>query len=480
MTALRAAVYGRESQANVKSIDDQVAIGAGVVADQGWELAGTFDDGSSASRFARRARADWARLLDEIDAGRIDVVVVWELSRGSRKVGEWVTVLDHCRELGVRIHVVDHDRTYDPTRAADYKTLANGAVDAAYETDHLSERVRRGNGKAAEDGRPPGGAAPYGYWRRHEVEPGARRATVYQEPDPETAPVVARIVADVAAGKPLARIARDLDAAGVPAPARPNRSPGRWQARHVRGIAINPAYAGLRRHNGDEPTTAKWPAIVSAETFHAARRVLADNARKVREDGEVRRRVPGQQRHLLSFVATCHEGHPLAWAGGRYKCKPHGHGTVNAAALDELVEAVVVEMLATPEVYRRLRQAGDVTDAQAQRARDGLATLEARLADYRDRARRGRIDADDFADIAAGLKADITAARERADETGLPPALRPFTEPGADVEARWDAAPLAARREVIRALVTVTVRPAGRRGRTPVPVADRVDIEPAR
>jgi hypothetical protein len=238
-----------------------------------------------------------------------------------------------------------------------------------------------------------------------------------------------------------------------------------------------PAYAGLRIHrrqgrNGNgrgELYPAGWEPLVSPETWHAAQRVLNQPDRST-----VRR--PGKTVHLLSMIATCHNGHPLVVKKGvRYVCQPGCVGC-QKAALDELVQAVVVETLADPEVYGRLRQAGERTDAEVQGARDEAATLRARLAEYRERARRGTIDADDFADIAAGLKDDITAADSRAERAMVPPALRPFTEPGIDVEARWDAATLQAKREVIRSLMTVTVRPAGRNPRAEL--AGRVDLTP--
>jgi hypothetical protein len=75
--------------------------------------------------------------------------------------------------------------------------------------------------------------------------------------------------------------------------------------------------------------------------------------------------------------------------------------------------------------------------------------------------------------VEAGLQPRIEAARRRTQDTGLPDALQPFTEPGADVRARWAVATLAARRDVIRAMATVTIHPG--RGKA---LEERVDILP--
>ena len=48
----------------------------------------------------------------------------------------------------------------------------------------------------------------------------------------------------------------------------------------------------------------------------------------------------------------------------------------------------------------------------------------------------------------------IEAAEKRAAELSVPLPLRDLTTPGADIAARWDAMPVAARRDVLRVLFT--------------------------
>jgi hypothetical protein len=62
------------------------------------------------------------------------------------------------------------------------------------------------------------------------------------EADPVTAPIVGRIFADAAAGKPLRRIARELTADGIAKPSG-NGLPY-WHQTSVHCILTNPAYAG--------------------------------------------------------------------------------------------------------------------------------------------------------------------------------------------------------------------------------------------
>ena len=47
------------------------------------------DPGLSASRFATKDRPEYKRLLADVEAGKLDVVVLWESSRGGRELAAW-------------------------------------------------------------------------------------------------------------------------------------------------------------------------------------------------------------------------------------------------------------------------------------------------------------------------------------------------------------------------------------------------------
>ena len=87
--------------------------------------------------------------------------MIWESSRGSRRVGEWVNLLELCEQRSVSIHVVTHNRTYDPANGRDRRSLLDDAVDGEYESSKMSARLRRAVAANAMAGR-PGGRAPMG------------------------------------------------------------------------------------------------------------------------------------------------------------------------------------------------------------------------------------------------------------------------------------------------------------------------------
>ena len=86
----------------------------------------------SASRYSRKTRGDFARLLADLDHDRFraDLLVLWESSRGSRRVGEWATLVDLLEDRGVHVYVTTHARFYDPANARDRRSLMEDAVDA--------------------------------------------------------------------------------------------------------------------------------------------------------------------------------------------------------------------------------------------------------------------------------------------------------------------------------------------------------------
>ncbi|ONK25217.1 hypothetical protein BLX87_00960 [Bacillus sp. VT-16-64] len=136
----------------------------------------------------------------------------------SRRVGEWVDLIDLCKEREVRIWVTTHGRLYDPANARDRRTLLEDAVDAEYESDKTSERIRRNVRAAAEAGRPHGKNV-YGYQR---VYDGKTRELLRVDEHLEQAAIVREAARRVLAGESFYAIAKDFNLRGIP-PRRPTR-----------------------------------------------------------------------------------------------------------------------------------------------------------------------------------------------------------------------------------------------------------------
>jgi DNA invertase Pin-like site-specific DNA recombinase len=478
-----------------RSQDEQHAENARACADRGITLsAGYREAGSaSASRYARKTRDDFRRLLTDLEAGRFgaDVLVLWESSRGSRKVGEWVTLIELCESAHVSILVTTHGREYDPANARDRRSLLEDAVDSEYESSKVSARVKRTAAANAAAGRPHG-QIPFGYRRRYDER---TRELVAQEPHPVEAPVAVELFARLRAGHTLAAIARDFAARGIR-----NDSGTPFSPQHLRALALTATYAAIRLHRPRQPgvprtrsaivmgapgvtaTPGTWPGLVSVEEYLAVREILTDPARITGK--------PGKARHLLSMIARCGVcGAPLAvtyrgqWTptGGQYQCHHGGHVRVSKPELDAYAQDAILGYLARPDVHAALTTPPDGAGAELASVRERLAVARAELGALRDAVAAGTLSVATLVSVEPGLLARIDA--DQAEETRLvtPSFLHGLITPGADVAARWAQMPISAQREVARTLLTpsllgalhVNRRPAGS-AHLHVPAPDRV------
>src|SRR5688500_10688225 len=55
------------------------------------------DPDLSASQYATKKRPDYLALVEHIKTGDCQLVSMWEASRGSREIGEWIEFLKLCK-----------------------------------------------------------------------------------------------------------------------------------------------------------------------------------------------------------------------------------------------------------------------------------------------------------------------------------------------------------------------------------------------
>ena len=435
---------------------------------EGWRTVAEYEEPDrSASRFAKKARPKWDQLMDGLRSGTYDVIVLWESSRGDRKLTDWSQFLDICRERDVLIHIESHHHTYDLSIPRDWRTLADEGVDSAYESEKTSMRIKRDMADAAARGRPHGRLA-YGYIRRYDP---VTRELIAQEPHPRQAPVVREIITRIASSDAVSAIRRDLNARNVCSP-----TGGKWAHSTIPHLVLDGVvYIGKRRHNGGPLLDGNWPAIVDEDIYWKAVAVLSDPAR--RKTALVRGGIrPGGAKWLLSYIARCSKcDAPLgvkyrelvAGSIAYYRC-PAGHAFMPVDFFDRAVSEAVIRWAARPGMYEIIMRRDD-SDAVA--ARDEADAERARLAGFEQDAIAGRISSSSFARISAGIESRIAELDERTRASGHP-ALRELLSQGHridNVRAVWYGMPLTAQRHVVSALVAepgyLRLRPSGERGR---------------
>ena len=144
----RAAIYARVST-HEQDTGMQVAELRQVCGQRGWNIvAEHLDDGVSG---VATARAGLDALLADVQAGKLDVVVVWKLDRLGRSLSHVLGLLDGFTASGVQFVSV-RDPGIDSTSITGRLLTQVLACFAAYERDMIRMRVQAGVDRARANG----------------------------------------------------------------------------------------------------------------------------------------------------------------------------------------------------------------------------------------------------------------------------------------------------------------------------------------
>lgn len=474
-----------------RSIDDQGRDNQLAADEQDWSLGVPYvDDGRSASRYARRRRDDFDRLVADLQTGPsgresafgADILMLWESSRGSRQVGEWVSFIELCEQKRVRIWVTTHERLYDPANGRDRKALIDDAVDSEYESYKTHRRLVRTAPADAERGRPYG-RAPWGL--RPVYDPANGKLLTWEaDPTPagtttaSRAQAVRELFEIIAAGNTPADAQRAFAARGYV-----NASGKQFQREQLRAMALRHAYAGLRYYKGTA-YQGVWAGLVDEPTFWAVRGMLTAADRATSPGGELR--------HVVTAVLTCGRcGQLMRPKYEQHACRPDNYRCTGCglkiamAGVDELLigtreaPGVLLAYLARPDVYELLR-APSSDDATVRHVQAELARARAERDELRAATGETLAEVRLLAASLAKKEGQVLELEARERELLLPAVVLSMVQPGRDVWDSWTAAPLRARRLVAR-LITgpgylgrPCVMPSTHSGRNQPPASSRI------
>ncbi|MFW6676231.1 recombinase family protein [Lacrimispora sp. AGF001] len=165
------------------------------------------DDGYSGTTYDRPA---WKRLLADIEAEKVNLVITRDLSRLGRDyilTGQYTEIYFPAK--GVRYIAVNDG--YDSNNRGNDLAPFQNIVNEMYARD-TSKKIRSALRTKMEDGAYIGNYAPYGYRK----DPGDRNHLLI---DPLTAPVVRDIFERASRGEPPLKIAKELNERCIKTPA---------------------------------------------------------------------------------------------------------------------------------------------------------------------------------------------------------------------------------------------------------------------
>lgn len=440
----------------------------------GWDVVAVFTD-NDVSATRSKVRPQYQRMLQAIETGAIDAIVVWDVDRLTRAPREMEDLIELAGRTGVEIAVVDGRDDFGTDDGQLMLRIKAGL--ARREVAHNARRLRAKFAENAEKGLPHG-YPPYGY--RRVMRPFEGRQAGLDEPDPVEAPIVREIVERTLSGESLRSIAKDLNARGIEspgdaaarkraerlgAPHEPRRRS--WSTTVIRQVAMRPSNAGLRQYRGQIIGSSLATPIVTRDDFDRVSALLKDPTR-----GPNKRSAPVV--YLLSGLLVCGkcgEGR-LKGAAARSHTSPTGRVKNTRATyfcdscyrirrvqapIDEAVVKIVLARLQQEDAVRVFA----TTDHRAARAaRDELATIDARLAGAADHYASGEIDGAQLTRITAMLRPQRERAARRlvATESDSPVAALVTAD---NIRERWDEMDIQQRRAVIDHLLTITVLPIG-------------------
>lgn len=235
---MRVALYGRVSSElqSQASIPDQFRVCEERASKEGWVIIERYSDQSISG--ATMMRPGLQELLKDANKGKFDIVLTEALDRMARDQ-EFVAAI-YKRLSFENIKLV----TLSEGLISELHVGLSGLMGALY-IKQLAEKTIRGQRGRAEAGKCAAGKA-YGYDVVRSLDSNGKPVRGERVINPEQAPIVRRIFRDYANGKSSYKIARELNAEGVPGPRGP-WSDGTLRGNKKRGLGIlnNEIYMGL-------------------------------------------------------------------------------------------------------------------------------------------------------------------------------------------------------------------------------------------
>lgn len=287
MKQVRCAIYTRKSseeglEQDFNSLDAQFAACSAYIASQaseGWTLiSARYDDGGISGGTLERPALQ--RLLTDIAAGQIDIVVVYKVDRLTRSLLDFAKLVEAFDKAGTSF--VSVTQSFNTTTSMGRLTLNMLLSFAQFEREVTAERIRDKLAASKERGMWMGGTPPLGY------RPDGRSLAIVED-HAGIIHLIFRAYLDLG----NVRLLQDrLEIDGIVKPTRTSKAGrpyggGPFSRGELYAILGNPIYIGRIRH-GKSTYPGLHPAIIEQEMWDAVQKQLKENGRGTRSSPRVR------------------------------------------------------------------------------------------------------------------------------------------------------------------------------------------------
>lgn len=457
---LRAGIYCRLSLArdgDTTKVDDQERICRELAGRLGWEAAEVYSDNSVSAWKLGVKRPGWDSMLADIDAGKLQAIVVYHGDRLMRRPEDLGTLLSVSRTKGIKLASPIGNR--DLGNPDDEYILWIEAAGFGRASADSSRRIKRGierrrlAGIVNSGGR---GGRLFGFDTDGVTPFPADRCYLPTRQEVVEADIVREVYARALAGEGIRHIAAGLRGRGITTTAGKPMHP-----MAVKRILVSPRYAGLMP---DRVSAASWKPMVSREDWENASAMISGRAamlapghtaRKYLLSGIARCGAPGCGRTMQ--VLTAYTKSTGQFIPARYGCLHPDCRKVfrNLELLDTYVTVRTVAKLGDPRNPPGRIPSSPGLAAELRALAEERAGIEADIIDHAKGPRHlllGRLESVDkrLAQLRELTAADA-AARLIAGHAGI-------------TEKEFNALPLSVRRALVAACFRITVLPASKRG----------------
>ena len=409
---------------------------------RGWQVVEVYrDEGLSAYHHKKRPAFEDA--LADLEAGRIDVLVVWKLDRLTRRVKDWARVRDVVERNGRQLaSVMDGEAT--PLLMDILASVAEN------ESRNTSLRLQRQRRQAAEAGEAnQGGRRLFGY------------TTLPRRINEDEAAVIRELAARLLAGESVRSLTAWANTVSTSSTGKP------WNQRTLRGMLLSPALAGIRVYK-EQRFEGQWEPILDRETWEAVEALLRDPARVTRGGRPAPWLLAGMVKCGRCKQTMVIHYRPKARGGAReYLCQPApgrpacGKTSVIAEPLEAVVEEILLQQLADDRLVKALEaQGGEVQELHAQRR-----VVKAKLREVGEMYDQDEIDRSEYLDRRAKLLDRLEKVQHQLDQVLQRSVLADLPTAEEELRSWWRKQATAEQKQsVVRAcLSSVVVGPVEKR-----------------
>ena len=423
----------------------------------GWTVHKVYPDNSRSAWRHDRKRPAWDQMLKDIEAGVLDGILVYHGDRLMRQPWDLEILLRLAKDR--HLPLASPSGTRDLSNSDHQYILRIEVAAACKASDDTSRRVRRGIEARAEKGHSGAGSnRPFGYGKPTGEE-GKTGRPLYDltKQNRKEAAVLKEAVRRLLAGESQGGVLAWMNTVSTTTNGNP------WKASALRWLLQSPRIAGLIEHD-EKLLPAKWKGIISRDEWEDVKALLERNSEQYGYAGRVRVYL------LSSGVADCGS------CDGPLQTKPSGRGdsrmyycknpacpkpvSRNVRHLDEYVIGRVLRRLNEPAfiaaIHADTEQPGigaEIAALERRKAKDA-AVLE-------DLVNHPGINTELLAKGLASYDREIARLRSQLAATTQ---QRLLARMAGVTREQWDAEPIDVRAETVRALFTVTVLPAKKRG----------------